>query len=155
MKIFTAHWSTRLVVTSAATTALCLGIAGTIVRTGDAAWWAWLAPILLVLGCSLLTIRGYAILPSAILVRRLFWTTCLPRAGLESASFEPHVMSGSLRVGNGGLFSFTGFYRNRRLGWYRAFVTDPARTVVLRYPDRTVVVSPGNPVAFAHELFAI
>ena len=41
--------------------------------------------------------------------------------------------------GNGGGFSFTGFYYNQRLRSYRAFVTDLRRTVVLRYAARTVV----------------
>jgi hypothetical protein len=35
---------------------------------------------------------------------------------------------------------------------YRAFVTDPHRTVVLRYAHRTVVVSPDEPEEFIHNL---
>ncbi len=62
-------------------------------------------------------------------------------------------MSKSLRTcGNGGFFSFTGFYRNKALGAYRAYVTDLHQTVVLRYSDRTVVVSPESPEEFAREL---
>ncbi len=56
-----------------------------------------------------------------------------------------------LCVGNGGLFSFTGFFRNKALGTYRAFVTDPRKTVVLHFPRRTVVISPGSPKEFVHE----
>jgi len=55
-------------------------------------------------------------------------------------------MRGSIRTsGNGGAFSFTGFYHNKRLRSYRAYVTAPRRTVVLRYADRRVVLSPGAP----------
>ncbi len=54
----------------------------------------------------------------------------------------------------GGLFSFTGSFRNKALGAYRAFVTDPHRTVVLRFPKRTVIVSPDSPEAFLHEIGA-
>jgi len=62
-------------------------------------------------------------------------------------------MRGSIRTfGNGGLFSFTGFYRNRLLGAYRAFVTDPRQAVVLRFPKRNVVVSPGAPEEFVRDL---
>lgn len=62
-------------------------------------------------------------------------------------------MRASLRTfGNGGGFSFTGRYWNKRLGSYRAFVTNPARSVVLRWQDRTVVVSPASPEEFVREV---
>jgi hypothetical protein len=106
-----------------------------------------------VLVCALFAIRGYAVTPDAVLVRRLFWTTRLPRAGLQSATFDPQAMRGSLRTfGNGGFFSITGFYWSKTLRTYRAFVTDPRQAVVLRYERRTVVVSPGDPEAFVREL---
>ena len=58
-------------------------------------------------------------------------------------------MRGSVRVfGNGGLFSITGRFWNRKLGWYRAYATDPSRAVVLRYPKRTVVITPHDPQHF-------
>ena len=63
-------------------------------------------------------------------------------------------MRWSLRTwANGGLFSFTCHYRNKALGDYRAFVTDPHRTVVLEFSDRrNVVVSPDVPEEFTHEI---
>ena len=86
-------------------------------------------------------------------MHRLLWSTVLPRVGLESAQVEPDAMRGSLRTfGNGGAFSFTGFYYNKRLGSYRAFVTDPHRTVVLRYATRRVVLSPATPEDFVRDL---
>ncbi len=52
-------------------------------------------------------------------------------------------MKGSIRTfGNGGLFCFSGRFRNRKLGSYRAFATDPKLAVVLRFPDKIVVVTP-------------
>ena len=58
-------------------------------------------------------------------------------------------MARSLRTwGNGGMFSFTGHFVNHPLGRYRAFVTDPARTVVLALPEGVVVVSPDRPDEF-------
>ena len=82
-------------------------------------------------------------------MHRLLWSTVLPRIGLESAQVEPDAMRGSLRTfGNGGAFSFTGFYYNKRLGSYRAYVTDPRRAVVLRYANRRVVLSPDAPEDF-------
>ena len=77
------------------------------------------------------------------------------------AAAEPHSVAlrgmlrvaGSIRlVGNGGLFSYTGRYRNRALGPYQAWVNDMNRTVVLRFAERTLVVSPADPEAFAQEI---
>ena len=108
-----------------------------------------LLPLVLLFGTALFTIRGYSISSDSILVHRLLWSTVLPRAGLESAEVELDAMRGSLRTfGNGGAFSFTGFYYNKRLGSYRAYVTDPHRTVVLRYANRRVVLSPATPEDF-------
>lgn len=106
-----------------------------------------------VLITALFTIRGYTVTPDAILVHRLFWNTRLPREGLVTATFEPKVMNRSLRIcGNGGLFSFSGWFWSKQLGRYKAYVTDLNRTVVLRWDKRTAVVSPGDPEGFVREL---
>ena len=59
-------------------------------------------------------------------------------------------MSRSIRLfGNGGAFAFSGWFRNRKLGSYRAYATDPARSVVLKFSDhKTIVVTPEPPDAF-------
>jgi len=159
MKHYKAPWSTSLIVMSALVTALCAGIsAGAWLESSamhhpSAFRWPALLPLVLLLVAALFTIRGYTISSDAILVHRLLWDTRLPRAGLQSACPDPDAMRKSLRTfGNGGAFSFTGFYYNQRLRSYRAFVTDPKLAVVLRYPTRRVVVSPGAPEAFVHEL---
>ncbi len=82
---------------------------------------------------------------------------CGPRAcrGLACSprSVEPDALRGSLRIfGNGGGFSFSGFYYSKRLGSFRAFVTDRRRTVVLRYANRRVVLSPATPEDFVQDL---
>jgi len=62
-------------------------------------------------------------------------------------------MCKSIRTcGNGGFFSFTGFYWSRKLKSYRAYVTDLRRTVVLRYERRTILLSPDSPEDFVREL---
>jgi len=112
-----------------------------------------LLPLLLLPGAALFVIRHYTIEPNALAIQRLLWTTRLPLSGLQSAEAVPGVMRGSLRLfGNGGMFSITGLYRNRALGNYRAFVTDQTKTVVLRFPKRTVAVSPENPERFVAEI---
>ena len=112
-----------------------------------------LLPLAIVCGGILFTIRGYTVTPDALLVHRLFWATRLPLSGLHSAQIEPGAMRWSIRTfGNGGLFSFTGWFRNTTLGAYRAFVTDPHRAVVLHFAGRTVVVSPSAPEDFVRDI---
>ncbi|MDD5262216.1 MAG: PH domain-containing protein [Methylacidiphilales bacterium] len=159
MKTYKAPWSTLLIVMSTLATLLILGLVVWLAflplpKHGSeiVLWLRWL-PLLLVPICALSIVRGYAITADAILVHRLFWSTRLPRAGLKSATFEPGIMCKSIRTcGNGGFFSFTGFYWNKTLKSYRAFVTDHRRTVVLHYERRTIVVSPGEPEEFVRAL---
>jgi len=156
MKHYKAPWSTSLIIISSLVTVLCAGIAISFILSsrGPLSLFAW-APLAIIFGSALFTIRGYTVTSDAILIQRLFWTTRLPLTGLQSAQFQPNAMRGSLRTfGNGGLFSFTGFFRNKALGAYRAFVTDPHRTVVLCFPSRNMVVSPSAPEEFVHEIGA-
>src|SRR5258706_15831756 len=108
MKTYKAPWSTSLIVISVLATILCLGIStGMVWKLGGMPPLFALLPLAILFGSALFTIRGYAITSDAILVQRLFWTTRLPLAGLQSAQFEPSAMRSSLRTfGNGGLFSF-------------------------------------------------
>ena len=151
MKTYKAPWSTSLIVISSlASFVLIVGTLQCVV-TGHP--WIALGLCGVIFGGLLFTIRGYTITPDAILVHRLFWSTRLPISGLQSAEVAPDIMRSGIRLwGNGGLFSFTGWFRNRALGVYRSFVTDPHRTVVLRYAARPVVVSPSSPDEFVHDL---
>ncbi|HEX4972659.1 MAG TPA: PH domain-containing protein [Steroidobacteraceae bacterium] len=106
-------------------------------------------PPLLVATAFCARVRGYTLTEQEIIVHRGLWDTRLALAGLRSVSGDADAMRGSARVfGNGGLFSITGRYWNRKLGWYRAYVTDQSRAVVLRYADRTIVISPHDPQQF-------
>lgn len=154
MKHYQAPWSTLLIVVSSVTSVLMVGItlATAFYARGVTAWAAFL-PLAILVSTIPFTIRGYTVTPYAILIHRLFWTTRLPLSGLESAKFEPEAMRRSIRTcGNGGLFSFTGFYYNKALGSYRAFVMDQHQTVVLHYPKRTVVLSPSPPEEFVQDI---
>ena len=149
MKNFKAPWGRSLVLISASVTLMCLG--STAFR-----WlsiWVSLLPLVLVVGCALFSVRGYTVTGDVLMIHRLLWVTRISLHGLQSAEACPNAMRGSLRTfGNGGLFSFTGYYRSRTLGPYRAYVTDFKRTVVLRWAHRTVVLSPEFPEEFVREL---
>jgi hypothetical protein len=155
MKEYDAPWSRLLWATSITATLLCLGGAYTVAHVnGPAIVHAQGLLILgIMIGCALFTVRGYGITPHAIFVKRLYWDTRLPRTGLLSATVDVAATKGSIRTcGNGGFYSFTGWYRNKTLGNYRAFMTTCAGTVVLRYEKRTYVLSPGDPEGFVRDL---
>jgi hypothetical protein len=154
MKHYKAPWGASLLVVTSALSVLLLGITlGMAFYGRGIVSWVGLLPLAILLFSVPFAIRGYTVTADTILVHRLFWTTTLPLSGLESAKFEPEAMRGSIRTfGNGGLFSITGFFRNKALGAYRAFVTDQHLAVVLHYSGRTVVVSPSSPEQFVLDI---
>lgn len=155
---FAAPWGTSVKVVSAGVTALLLGVLVLTLQSVPvghpvARAIAIGVPLLILGGTGLFVVRGYWITDRVLNIRRLLWTTRIPLAGMESVTLDPAAMNGSLRLaGNGGLFAFTGLFRNKTLGSYRAFVTDPKRCVVIRLPRRPVVVSPDQPAEFASDL---
>ena len=141
---YRARWSPLLWGISALGTAVCLGV-GVIQLTqvgraaNSTAVWIALAVMLMVPAAALFTVRSYAFDGATLLIERLLWTTRIPLQGLLSAVVEERAMCGSIRTfGNGGLFSFTGWYWSKRLGAYRAYVTDLRRPVVVRQVPRGI-----------------
>ena len=102
---------------------------------------------------ALFTVRGYQMSGRTLGVRRLFWTTEVDLEGLRGVEADPEAMSRSIRLfGNGGLFAMTGWFRNGKLGLFRAYVTAPDQAVVLRFDEGTLVVSPDRPDALVTSL---
>lgn len=157
---FGAPWSASLTWLSIGSTVLLAGVAilqAAVVSRSVLYGIPFLLGIVLpgaaLVGCAFYTIRGYEVDSTAVHVQRLLWRTQIPLAGLERAWASPEAMAGSIRLfGNGGLFSFSGLFRNRRLGSYRAFATDPKRAVVLEFAARKVVLTPDSPTAFLDHL---
>jgi hypothetical protein len=106
-------------------------------------------PILILIAAAACMVKGYVLTNDEIVVKRLGWSTRFDLRGLRSVSGDNEAMQGSLRLfGNGGLLSYSGYFWNRKIGRYRAFATDPSRAVVMRYADRTVVITPDDPQRF-------
>jgi len=104
----------------------------------------------------LFVVRWFALEGRALVVRRLFWSTVVPLEEVRSVAVDPELIRGSLRVaGNGGLFSITGTFWNRRVGRYRAFITDPSKVVILVTPGGTIALSPADPAAFVDRVRAV
>jgi Bacterial PH domain len=150
MNYFHAPWSKSLIVASTFATLVCLGVSyalWTLPLTGGSVeslrFWLVLLPLAVILVCALFTVRGYSISNRELAIHRLFWTTRVSLNGLEGAYFDPAATQRSIRTfGNGGFFSFTGYFRNKQLGSYRAFMTDRRRAVVLRFSTSVIVISP-------------
>ncbi len=115
-----------------------------------------LVPFAIVAVAALFVVRGYEVEGRELRVQRLLWETRVPLEGLEGAWRDPEAMARSTRIfGNGGLFAVTGLYRNKKLGMYRAYVTDRTQAVVLRMrADKAIVISPERPEAFLAALRA-
>lgn len=113
----------------------------------------WVVPLAMLIVPMPFMVRGYGILGDQLQIKRFGWVSEVPLTELESVQVEPDAMRQSFRIfGVGGAYSYSGRFRNGTLGRYRAFVTDNARTVVLRFPTDTVVVSPDRPEEFAATL---
>lgn len=158
---FKAPWDRTLLIISIFTTLVTLGAAlmlasGRQLPSFISLPSLGLAPffvLLIPLGALPFIIRGYAITQDGILIKRLWWNTVLPFSEIRSAEVEPLALSTSFRTcGNGGLFSFTGYYWNKQLGHFHAYVTDLNRTVVVHMKNRTAVLSPDDPEAFARSV---
>jgi hypothetical protein len=157
---FRAPWSPSLVVSSVFATLVCLGVSyalWTLPLRGESAeslrFWLALLPLAVILICALFTVRGYSITNRELAIHRLFWTTRVSLHGLQGAYFDPKATHRSIRTfGNGGFFSFSGHFRNKELGSYRAFMTDRRRAVVLRFPSSVIVISPDRPGDFVNTI---
>jgi len=150
---FRAPWSNSLVVMTCATVALAAVVIGvaifaSLVPPLVAA--ALLIAAVLLIGVGLAgRVRGYTLTEDSVTVRRGMWNTRLPLAGLRSVTGDIEAMRGASRLLIvDGVFSFTGRYWSVKLGWFRALATDPSRAVVLRYANRTIVISPHDPQQF-------
>lgn len=160
MKNYAAPWGKLLIGLTAFSTLICVGVSvavGLNARSGPEAEGVMRAaaalPMLLVVVAALFMVRGYVVTADEIVVQRPLWSNRFERSRLQSVTLDPDALRGSIRLfGNGGMFSFTGLFRSPKLGRYRAYVTDPARTVILRFADRVVVVSPSDPAAFVRDL---
>lgn len=105
-------------------------------------------PLAIIVAALPFMVRGYTLTSRSLIVHRPGYGTMLPLDDLRSVRGVADQVQGSLRLfGNGGLFSITGWFWNRRLGRYRAFATDPDRAVMLEFGRHKVLVAPHDPQA--------
>lgn len=155
---FSAPWGTSLKVMTTLSILILTGIPLTGILSGPHQNIGWILgmiilPLAILFIATFFTIRGYILTPKALFVQRLGWKLKLDLANLISAEVDPNAMAKSIRTcGNGGMFCFAGAFYNKRLASYRAFATDPKRSVVLKFSNRTVVVTPDKPDEFVEKI---
>lgn len=156
---FSAPWSLAVKIVTVVVLALLLGVSlvGLTAMPANTPAIACVAlvvlPLAIVAGTLPFIVRGYVLRDGALLIERLGWCNHVPLNTVVSATIDSEAIRGSIRLcGSGGLFGFFGWFRNRKLGLYRAYGTDPARCVVLKLSNRTIVVTPDDPNRFVAEL---
>jgi hypothetical protein len=155
---FGASWCNVLKIVTGLCFVLCFGLPLAAAKfisadAGVARWLVFIVPPLIVLGCAPFMVRSYTLSRDTLIIQRLGWTTRFDLAALTSATFDANAMNWGLRLcGIGGLFVFCGWYWNKKLGRFRAFLTDPKNSVVLRFGDRVAVVTPDEPERFSAEI---
>lgn len=114
---------------------------------------ATLLPLVILAATLPFSVRGYALTEGELRIERLGWQNRFPLSEVKSVVANPEAMRWSVRLfGSGGLFGFFGIFRNKTLGTYRAYGTDPHKTVVIEFRNRTIVVTPDDPALFVEEV---
>ncbi|WP_299583176.1 PH domain-containing protein [uncultured Microbulbifer sp.] len=149
--VFQAPWSRQLKIISLLSAALLLAIPVILLakspQTPSLLFSLAIAlpPVILLLGAGF-SIRGYSLDHNRLQILRPGWKTSISLEGLHEAKADPAAMQGSVRIfGNSGLFGYIGLFQNKPLGRFRAFATDQQKAVVLRFPGKTLVITPDNP----------
>ncbi|MFA5293687.1 MAG: PH domain-containing protein [Phycisphaerae bacterium] len=151
---FTAPWGTLLKILTAVLTIILIGISYIGFSSGrQGSIVTIFVPLAILIISSFFIIRGYILTDNTLLIQRLGWNTKINLSELKSAEIDPTAMAKSLRTfGNGGMFCFAGLFYNKKLGSYRAFATDFKKAVILRFPNRTIVVTPNEPEKFVMKI---
>ena len=103
----------------------------------------------------LFSVTGFAIENNSLIVSRPLWKTTIVIPPGSIARMEPEVRMGLLRTfGNGGLFGYTGRFRNRKLGFFNAYATNwkHAVSVTSGGQDFCIVVTPEDVEGFIQSI---
>jgi len=98
--------------------------------------------------------RAYIVTPSHVVVHRLGPDVKVPRDRIRHVQPIPGRLRAPLRLwGAAGFLGAWGWYYNRDLGVFRAYVTRKDQTVILRLTEsKPLVLSPDDPEGFLEAL---
>ena len=138
---------TTLIVAATIFTALAVGAVLSLMKRPAPPWQAFIAfgvalPVYAAIWYGT-RVRRYRLTEDELLVERAFRTVRLPLAGLKEATHDRDAMRGAWKIrGNDGAGAISGRFWSKRLGRFSAYLSDREHAVVLRWPDRCVVISP-------------
>jgi len=138
--------------TARVVTVLVILMAGAFPLLPDVPVYAVLMLPLIILITWLFSVTAYTIDSEKLIVHRPMWNTTVVLPPGAVASLEPEITKGLLRTwGNGGLFGYTGRYKNRKLGSFTAYATNLRHAVSLtsEVGGFAVVITPENPAEIA------
>lgn len=93
--------------------------------------------LLLVPMCTIFIVRGYQIEDNELILNRLGWNTTISLDGLQKVTHTKDLMKGSIRIGNGGFFVFSGWFWSKKLGWFQLAGNDIlGRAVLLEFENK-------------------
>lgn len=118
-----------------------LGVA----RAGDdllLVWAMYVVPVFMVAFGVMFRPTGYAVEGDGVYVLRPIGRRRIAVRGAEALVDDEAFKSAWRLFGNGGFFGITGWFRTRRYGTCRAWVTDLSSLVALRSHGRTALISP-------------
>lgn len=155
------HFEARLSPFLRAYTAILIAVVAVATALSLLQGWSLLSLLLALLLCGviltgLFSVRGYALDGRRLLIQRMGWSTGIELSDLAGATPAPGIINRSLSLwGTRGLFGVVGLAYQKGLGVYRAYVTDPSKTVLLRFrTGKPVVISPDSPDDFVATVVA-
>ena len=154
---FTAPWGKLLWVFTLVGTTVLVSVVAAMVSSPMSMLYRVLLVVLAIatlVGCALFSVRAYRLEADTLIIERPFWETRVSLRGLKYVHHDRKLVYGALRVGNGGLFVFAGYFWSRKHGWFRLAGNDIlGRPVLLEYEDGTKwMVTPSHPMTFVEEL---
>lgn len=152
MKMFNVHYGGFLKGMTTVVVVLLLSVVVTGVRRYDVGalepLLMMVLPLALLLATGLFTVLRYELDDEGLHVVRPIGRLRIART-VSAVAADDGAMRGAVRTfGNGGLFSFNGWYRLPKYGRCRLWVTDLHRLVVIRGDRGCAVVSPAQRDAF-------
>lgn len=118
-----------------------------------AIWITLLVPIVVMIGVLPFMIRGYILRDDTLIIRRVGRVTQIDLSNLQEVYVKDDLSVWQWRVmGSGGFFGYFGTFYNNEFGRYQAYITDYKHAVVMKFSDKTIVVSPHDPHDFVDKI---
>ena len=103
--------------------------------------------------CALTAVRGYRLEGDTLVIERLGFDKRISLKGLTHAQHDKTLLYWHFRMGNGGLFAFSGRFWTKRLGWFQLYGNDILGCpVLLELDGQKVVITPEYPDTFVKQV---